>query len=305
MLILYKVIIFIFFKDYFVEEYYKFCVLFFNHIKINLNISQDMFDFYKEKKKNYIYNHKYNYCNKASYHGSVYIVKPGDTLYYIAWLTGNNYVDLAKNNNIKNLNRLQINQVLKIKNNTIKSFFSKKIFKKILLPFFDDYCKIKQLFIFDNKKKITLKVKKYISCCFDKKNDSFSYCKKKNTVIMSNLWNWPTYGAIINTFSETEGGNTGIDISGVFDQPILATTNGQVVYVGNVLKGYGNLVIIKHNGDYLSAYAHNNKILVTERQHVKIGDQIATMGNSGTNEIKLHFEIRYKGNSINPLCLLP
>lgn len=119
------------------------------------------------------------------------------------------------------------------------------------------------------------------------------------------LWNWPTHGLIINNFSETEGGNTGIDISGSFNQPVVATTSGQVIYVGNILKGYGNLVIIKHNNNYLSAYAHNNKILVTEKQYVKTGEQIATMGNSGTDKIKLHFEIRYKGRSINPLYFLP
>ncbi|WP_420021771.1 peptidoglycan DD-metalloendopeptidase family protein [Candidatus Blochmanniella pennsylvanica] len=117
-------------------------------------------------------------------------------------------------------------------------------------------------------------------------------------------WYWPTNGIIINTFSDSERGNKGIDISGALGQPILATANGKVVYIGNTLKGYGNLIIIKHDNNYLSAYAHNDMILVNEQQTVKMGDKIATMGNSGTNEVKLHFEIRYKGKSVDPLFYL-
>lgn len=149
-----------------------------------------------------------------------------------------------------------------------------------------------------------LKLRECVVFNFKEQNSSIFY-KIKPGVVLSHCWNWPAYGAIIDTFSDSEGGNTGIDISGVLDQPILATTNGQVIYVGNVLKGYGNLVIIKHDNDYFSAYAHNNKVLVTEQQYVKIGDQIATMGCSGTNKVKLHFEIRYRGKSVNPLYFLP
>ncbi|MGL4455943.1 MAG: peptidoglycan DD-metalloendopeptidase family protein, partial [Plesiomonas sp.] len=76
-------------------------------------------------------------------------------------------------------------------------------------------------------------------------------------------------------------------------------------YAGNALRGYGNLIIIKHNDDYLSAYAHNETLLVKERQSVKAGEQIATMGSSGTSSVRLHFEIRYKGKSVNPLGYLP
>ncbi|WP_233114108.1 peptidoglycan DD-metalloendopeptidase family protein, partial [Aggregatibacter actinomycetemcomitans] len=80
---------------------------------------------------------------------------------------------------------------------------------------------------------------------------------------------------------------------------------GRVVYAGNALRGYGNLIIIKHNDDFLSAYAHNDSILVKDQQEIKAGQQIAKMGSTGTNGVKLHFEIRYKGKSVDPLRYLP
>lgn len=118
-------------------------------------------------------------------------------------------------------------------------------------------------------------------------------------------WRWPTDGKVIENFSGAEGGNKGIDIAGSKGQAIVATADGRVVYAGNALRGYGNLIIIKHNDDYLSAYAHNDTMLVREQQEVKAGQKIATMGSTGTSSTRLHFEIRYKGKSVNPLQYLP
>lgn len=118
-------------------------------------------------------------------------------------------------------------------------------------------------------------------------------------------WRWPTDGKVIDSFSASEGGNKGIDIAGSRGQPITATASGRVVYAGNALRGYGNLIIIKHNDDYLSAYAHNDTMLVREQQDVTAGQKIATMGSTGTSSVRLHFEIRYKGKSVNPLRFLP
>ncbi len=118
-------------------------------------------------------------------------------------------------------------------------------------------------------------------------------------------WRWPTDGKIIEGFGGSEGGNKGIDIAGSKGQAITATADGRVVYAGNALRGYGNLIIIKHNDDYLSAYAHNDTMLVREQQEVKAGQKIATMGSTGTSSTRLHFEIRYKGKSVNPLQYLP
>lgn len=118
-------------------------------------------------------------------------------------------------------------------------------------------------------------------------------------------WQWPTKGKIIDGFSSRDGGNKGIDIAGSRGQAIYAAAPGRVVYAGNALRGYGNLIIIKHNDSYLSAYAHNEENLVKDQEMVKAGQKIATMGSSGTNEVKLHFEIRYKGKSVDPLSYLP
>lgn len=134
-------------------------------------------------------------------------------------------------------------------------------------------------------------------------NKSVSSSKPKNEKISK--WLWPTKGRVIKNFSAGDQGNKGIDIAGQRGQPITSTANGTVVYSGNALRGYGNLVIIKHNDNYLSAYAHNERLLVHEGQSVKAGQKIATMGSSGTNSVRLHFEIRYQGKSVNPKRYLP
>ncbi|QIM67237.1 hypothetical protein A4G16_07590 [Mannheimia granulomatis] len=118
-------------------------------------------------------------------------------------------------------------------------------------------------------------------------------------------WQWPTSGRVISGFSSAEGGNKGLDIAGTKGQDVRAAAAGKVVYAGNALQGYGNLIIIKHNDDFLSAYAHNNTIEVDEQDTIKAGQKIATLGSTGTNTNKLHFEIRYKGKSVDPARYLP
>jgi lipoprotein NlpD len=117
-------------------------------------------------------------------------------------------------------------------------------------------------------------------------------------------WIWPTNGKVIGTFSDT-GSGKGIDIAGSQGQPVLAAAPGKVIYSGSDLRGYGKLVIIKHNKTYLSVYAHNNQILVKEGQQVSRGQKIAEMGNSDTDKVKLHFEIRQQGKSVDPAKYLP
>jgi lipoprotein NlpD len=115
-------------------------------------------------------------------------------------------------------------------------------------------------------------------------------------------WSWPTRGKILGAFSES---SKGIDISGDAGQPVTASANGKVVYSGAGLRGYGKLIIIKHNNTYLSAYAHNSKILVKEGQTVAKGQKIAEMGNTDASLVKLHFEIRKNGKPVDPLKHLP
>lgn len=117
-------------------------------------------------------------------------------------------------------------------------------------------------------------------------------------------WQWPTYGTLIRGFSAT-GAAKGINIAGKKGQNIKAAASGKVVYAGSALRGYGNLIIIKHNDDYLSAYAHNDRILVKELQDVKSGQVIARMGDTDSNTVNLHFEIRYRGQAVNPQNYLP
>ena len=117
-------------------------------------------------------------------------------------------------------------------------------------------------------------------------------------------WAWPTKGKVIAGFSDTAN-LKGIDIAGSAGQAIHASAPGRVVYAGNGLRGYGKLIIIKHNATYLSAYAHNREILVKEGQQVTRGQKIAEMGNTDTDQVKLHFEIRRQGKPMDPAKYLP
>lgn len=116
-------------------------------------------------------------------------------------------------------------------------------------------------------------------------------------------WIWPANGKIVGTFSE--GGIKGVDIAGKAGDPVIAAGDGKVVYSGTGLRGYGKLVIIKHNNTYLSAYAHNQAILVKEGQTVSKGQKIAEMGNSDADQVMLHFEVRRQGKPVDPLKYLP
>ncbi|SNT48163.1 peptidoglycan DD-metalloendopeptidase family protein [Pseudomonas nitroreducens] len=118
-------------------------------------------------------------------------------------------------------------------------------------------------------------------------------------------WIWPTNGTLIGRFASNGSLNKGIDIAGQLGQPVLAASNGTVVYAGSGLRGYGELVIIKHSDTYVSAYGHNRRLLVREGQQVKVGQNIAEMGSTGTDRVKLHFEIRRQGKPVDPLQYLP
>jgi lipoprotein NlpD len=117
-------------------------------------------------------------------------------------------------------------------------------------------------------------------------------------------WVWPTGGRLIAGFSDTAS-LKGIDIAGKAGQPVVASAAGKVVYSGSGLRGYGKLVIVKHNATYLSAYAHNREILVKEGQQVTKGQQIGEMGDSDADQVKLHFEIRRLGKPVDPIKYLP
>ncbi len=143
------------------------------------------------------------------------------------------------------------------------------------------------------------------------KNEKFSEHDNTTVTITSTettrdnggiVWIWPTEGRVSSHFSES---TKGMDISGKTGQPVLASAAGKVVYSGTGLRGYGQLIIIKHNSTYLSAYAHNSKLLVKEGQTVSRGQKIAEMGNTDSKLVRLHFEIRKNGKPVDPLKHLP
>ena len=118
-------------------------------------------------------------------------------------------------------------------------------------------------------------------------------------------WSWPTKGEVVSTFLLSDPGRRGIEIKGRKGQPILAAAAGRVVYSGNSLRGYGNLIILKHNDTYFSAYAHTEDVVVKEQEKVKVGQRLADMGNTSSEKTELHFEIRRDGKPVNPLGYLP
>jgi lipoprotein NlpD len=117
-------------------------------------------------------------------------------------------------------------------------------------------------------------------------------------------WKWPTEGRVISAFAPADASRAGVDIGGNAGQPVIAAADGEVVYSGSGLRGYGELIIIKHSPDVLSAYGHNAKRLVKEGDKVKAGQKIAEMGTDPSHREMLHFEIRRNGKPIDPVAFL-
>jgi len=116
-------------------------------------------------------------------------------------------------------------------------------------------------------------------------------------------WQWPAPGKVIEGFDGPR--NKGIDIAGNEGAPVLAAADGEVVYVGSAVRGYGNLVIVRHTDEFITAYAHNSKVVVQEKQRVKRGQKIAELGRSDADRPKLHFEVRHQGKPVDPIKYLP
>ena len=116
-------------------------------------------------------------------------------------------------------------------------------------------------------------------------------------------WAWPASGSVVTSFDEAK--SKGLAIAGKAGDPVLASADGRVVYAGSGLRGYGNLVILKHNNTYLTAYAHNQSLLVKEDQNVRRGQKIAEMGSTDADRVQLHFEIRKQGKPVDPAKFLP
>ena len=217
-----------------------------------------------------------------------YVVKQGDSIYNIAWAYGLDFRDMIKWNRLKKPYPLKPGQTIAlrkdgtaraVKTTPLKANAQSTPEKPIVAT--------------------TLPAKKPLSTA---KTDAASAPAVTFSKAPSQ-WNWPAEGKLIGKFSPSKGSN-GIQITGTQGSPIKATAAGDVVYVGEGLRGYGKLIIVKHSTRFLSAYAHNQDMLVEEGQRIKSGQQIARMGKSGTKTTMLHFEIRENGQSVNPLKYL-
>lgn len=245
--------------------------------------------------------------------GEPYTVKRGDTLYAIAFRLGIDFRQLAARNGIKSPYTISVGQVLatskpvvvasgqsrargsasaqansgtqsskpKSKSSSSKGTATKAVSKPA--------------------SSATPKTKSVARTVSKPQKQSASKSVEPNRPV--SRWRWPSRGKVIRTFAANV--HKGIDIAGNRGDPVTSAAAGKVVYAGAGVTGYGSLIIVKHNDTYLSAYGHNERLLVSEGSVVNAGQQIATMGSSGTNSVKLHFELRRQGKPMDPLTLLP
>jgi len=206
--------------------------------------------------------------------GSIYQVKSGDTLYSIAWRYDLDYKRLAS------WNRIAVNSIIK-PGQRLKLFQPGSI----------------------QAAKPAVESPGNSQAAKSKASNKTTQAAVKRTDTIR--WLWPTTGTILNTFSASKLDRRGIDIAGKLGQPVQAAAAGKVVYSGNGLSGYGNLIIIKHSETYLSAYAYSQQRFVKEGMQVKAGTLIAKMGQQKTRTARLHFEIRKNGEPVDPLKYLP
>lgn len=198
-------------------------------------------------------------------HGA-HLVKPGESLYEISWRYNRDFVELARINGLRKPYKIYPGDYIRLSS-------------KSPVP----------------KKQQATPVKK----------PAEPVVSTPEPPMPSEVtWQWPSSGKIIQYFS-SEKGQKGIDLAGKSGQPVLAAAPGVVVYSGSGLRGYGQLIILKHNDEFLSAYAHNRQLLVKEGDWVKALQQIAEMGQTDTESVRLHFEIRRKGTPVDPLVYLP
>jgi lipoprotein NlpD len=237
----------------------------------------------------------------------IYVIQKGDTLYSIAFDNGLDYREVAEQNGIENPSEIQIGQKIKlIASDEVVSDRPRIEVKPLPPPVMISKKEQPKLIKLPYSENAVALVEKNL----DESNPLpavavvsppvISPIKEVDTGTDDGLdWGMPTKGKVIAEYSESAN-RKGIDIAGNKGQPVLASAAGKVVYSGSGLRGYGKLVIIKHNKTFLSAYAHNEQILVKEGQSVTKGQKIAEMGSSDADQVKLHFEIRKFGKPVDP-----
>ena len=213
-----------------------------------------------------------------------YTVKPGDAVIRIGLDTGQNWRDIVRWNNLENPNLIEVGQVL-----------------RVVPPGSDNNQVVTRPVAPGNVTAASAAARPASAASGTAAPSAPTPAASAGEDELAFIW--PAQGQLIGGFDEVK--NKGVDISGKAGDPILASADGRVVYAGAGLRGYGNLIILKHNNTYLTAYAHNQTLLVKEDQSVKKGQKIAEMGNSDADRVKLHFEVRRQGKPVDPAKYLP
>lgn len=223
-----------------------------------------------------------------------YTVRPGDTLIRIALDHGQSSKDIARWSNVDNPNRIEVGQVLRVVPPVVSA------------PVTANGVVTKPVTVASATPLATAPAP---AASADKPAAAASAPASVAPAPVVGAgedeinWIWPTPGVVLAGFDEVK--NKGLDIGGTAGDPVLAAADGRVVYVGAGLRGYGNLIILKHNNTYLTAYAHNQTLLIKEDQSVRKGQKIAEMGSSDADRVKLHFEVRRQGKPVDPAKYLP
>jgi lipoprotein NlpD len=231
-------------------------------------------------------------AGKAGY----YTVKPKDTLIGIGLETGQSHKDIARWNTLENPNRIEVGQVL-----------------RVVPPVADGVAVAKPVasgaatatpIAAGTAKPAQAPASAASSTAIAPSAPVATAPAVTAAASEDDIgWIWPSSGSVLAGFDEAK--NKGLDIGGTAGEAVLASADGKVVYAGAGLRGYGNLIILKHNNVFLTAYAHNQSLLVKEDQSVKKGQKIAEMGNSDADRVKLHFEVRRQGKPVDPAKYLP
>ena len=220
-----------------------------------------------------------------------YSVKPGDTLIRISLDQGQSAKDIARWSNLDNPNRLEVGQVLRVvPPNPVVSTTGGAVTKPVTLASATPVLGGAAPAVSADRPAASAPTTSATLATSANSEDEIA-------------WIWPTNGVVLAGFDEIK--NKGLDLGGVAGDPVLAAADGRVVYVGAGLRGYGNLIILKHNNTYLTAYAHNQTLLIKEDQSVRKGQKIAEMGSSDADRVKLHFEVRRQGKPVDPAKYLP
>ena len=260
-----------------------------------------------------------SYADRAGY----YTIKPGDTLIRIGLDTGQNWRDIVRWNNIQNPNLIEVGQVLRVSGNVpmpvqtlvagspvtpampaedVNGVVARPVTSSTIAPTATPSAGATALASKPASPVVTAAAAPVPTPVAPASAPTPS-APPASAGEDELAFVWPVAGSLISGFDDVK--NKGLDISGKVGDPVVAAADGRVVYAGAGLRGYGNLVILKHNNTYLTAYAHNHVLLVKEDQAVRKGQKIAEMGSSDADRVKLHFEVRRQGKPVDPSKYLP